>query len=93
MLSLPEFDPSKPKQQQGLYNKFNVSRTDGSDKRGGKHHGCDYFVLDITHDPLAVPALLAYADAAKEFGYLDLAADLEAKALKVGGFNIGSSSK
>jgi hypothetical protein len=45
----------------GLYNKFNVTRTDGSSEPGGKHNGCEYFVLDLTHDPFAVDALRAYA--------------------------------
>lgn len=49
-----------------IYRKFNVSRTDGRDKRGGKHDSCDYFVLDVTHDPHALPALQAYADACEE---------------------------
>lgn len=50
----------------GLYHKFNVSRTDGSSEPGCKHHGCDYFVLDLTHDPFAMPALAAYAEGCKE---------------------------
>lgn len=44
----------------GLYGKFRVERVDGSDKAGGKHDGCDYFVLDLTHDPHAIPAIKAY---------------------------------
>lgn len=46
----------------GLYHKFNVERTDGSSETGGKHCGCDYFVLDLDHDQHALAALLAYAD-------------------------------
>lgn len=46
-----------------IYAKFNVTRTDGTDRPGGKHDGCRYFVLDATHDPYAVAALHAYADA------------------------------
>lgn len=49
--------------EQGLFRKFDVRRVDGSDAPGGKHHGCRYFVLDVDHDPHAVPALVAYADA------------------------------
>lgn len=49
----------------GLYQKFNVSRTDGSSAAGEKHDGCEYFVLDVTHDPFAKAALLAYAEACK----------------------------
>ena len=59
--ALPERDPSKPAEAQGLFHKFNVTRTDGSDQPGGKHHGCAYFVLDVDHDPHAKPALQAYA--------------------------------
>lgn len=59
----------------GLYEKFNVSRTDGTSVPGGKHAGCRYFVLDVTHDPSAKPALLAYADSC-EADYPLLAEDL-----------------
>ena len=72
---LPEFDASRPRTEQGLYRKFNVSRVDGSDGPGGKHDGCDYFVIDRTHDKYASAALLAYA-AACEAEYPMLAADL-----------------
>jgi hypothetical protein len=41
----------------GLYDKFNVSRTDGKSAPGEKHAGCRHFVLDLTHDPHARPAL------------------------------------
>lgn len=41
----------------GLYRKFIVTRTDGKSAPGQKHDGCDYFVLDLTHDPHAAPAL------------------------------------
>lgn len=44
----------------GLYRKFNVTRVDGKDKPGEKHHGCRYFVLDIDHDPHARQAIGAY---------------------------------
>lgn len=60
---LPERSPLLPAERQGLFRKFNVSRVDGSDRPGGKHHGCDYFVLDVTHDKHAKAALRAYADA------------------------------
>lgn len=55
--NLPERDPTRTNAQQGLYAKFIVRRTDGSDAPGGKHHGCDYFVLDVTHDKHAKAAL------------------------------------
>lgn len=73
--TLPEFDPTKPHSEQGMYRKFIVRRADGSDQPGGKHHGCRYFVLDMTHDQFAKPALLTYADAC-EATYPELAADL-----------------
>lgn len=44
----------------GLYGKFNVSRADERDEPGEKHEGCEYFVLDLDHDPHALPALEAY---------------------------------
>ena len=61
----------------GLHAKYRVERTDGSSARGEKHENCDYFVLDVTHDSYALPALRAYADGcAAEFP--TLAADLRA---------------
>ena len=39
--------------ERGLYEKFAVERTDGKSKIGEKHEGCEYFVLDLTHDPHA----------------------------------------
>jgi hypothetical protein len=75
---LPERDASVPAEQQGLFRKFDVRRVDGSDKPGGKHHGCTYFVLDVDHDPCARPALAAYA-AACEATHPALAADLLTK--------------
>ena len=59
----------------GLYNKFEVRRVDGSSEPGGKHHWCEYFVLDLTHDKHAGAALLAYADSC-EAEYPLLARDL-----------------
>lgn len=59
----------------GLYGKFKVTRTDGSSKKGQKHAGCEYFVLDINHDPFVRYALAAYLDAAR-LAYPQLAADL-----------------
>jgi hypothetical protein len=38
---------------EGLGQKYYVTRTDGRDIMGEKHHGCQYFVLDLTHDPVA----------------------------------------
>lgn len=60
-----------------LYNKFQVRRTDGRDAPGEKHDDCTYFVLDLTHDPFAVPAIRAYAEACRE-SHPGLANGLEA---------------
>lgn len=51
--------------QIGIYNKYEVRRTDHRDDPGQKHATCAYFVLDITHDPHAVPALRAYAESCR----------------------------
>jgi hypothetical protein len=64
-------------QTKGLYRKFLVLRTDGSSEPGGKHDGCECFVLDITHDKYAAPALLAYAEAC-DAEYPELAKDIRA---------------
>ncbi len=58
----------------GVYRKFRVERTDGGSAPGQKHDGCEYFVLDTTHDPHARAALLAYADSC-ESKYPTLARD------------------
>lgn len=76
---LPERDHTKPAEQQGLFRKFEVRRTDGSDATPmGKHYGCEYFVLDINHDPHAAAALSAYADAV-EATHPALAADMRSR--------------
>lgn len=62
----------------GLYGKFHVARTDGQSDAGHKHFGCDYFVLDLTHDPNALPALIAYEQSCRE-KYPLLADDLAVK--------------
>lgn len=64
----------------GLYNKFNVTRIDGSSDPGGKHDGCEYFVLDLTHDKHAKAALLAYAKSCR-LEYPLLSEDLRIKAI------------
>lgn len=64
------------KKKVGIYQKFVVNRVDGKDSPGQKHHGCEYFVLDLTHDPHAIPAILAYAESCRE-EYPLLARDLE----------------
>lgn len=75
---LPLRDHSKPDTEQGLFQKFIVTRTDGSSGPGGKHEGCEYFVLDIDHDPLHKPALEAYANAC-ESTHPQLADDLRTR--------------
>jgi hypothetical protein len=74
-MPLPERDATKTAEQQGLFRKFVVRRTDGSDAPGGKHDGCDYFVLDVTHDKHAKAALAVYAASVEET-HPQLAADM-----------------
>jgi hypothetical protein len=59
----------------GIYHKFVVTRTDGRSAPGEKHADCFCFVLDAYHDPHALPALKAYADACEPTHPM-LAADL-----------------
>ena len=66
----------------GLYDKYHVSRTDGSSAIGGRHEGCYYFVLDTDHDQFAVPALLAYATAC-EAEFPMLARDLRDMVVRI----------
>jgi len=66
-----------PDTVRGLYTKYLVERVDGSSMPGGKHHKCFYYVLDTDHDPFAIPALQAYANACRD-KYPKLAADLDA---------------
>lgn len=67
----------------GLYGKFYVRRVDGRDTVGEKHADCEYFVLDMTHDPHAAAALRAYADSC-EAEFPALARDLRTKAASNG---------
>lgn len=46
----------------GLYEKFYVTRNDGSTDPGGRHEHCEHFVLDLTHDAAARAAARCYAD-------------------------------
>ena len=71
--------PGVTQAQRGVYKKFEVRRTDGKDRPGEKHHHCAYFVLDLDHDPHAIPALKAYAQSCRAT-YPELAADLLALA-------------
>lgn len=49
--------------RRGLYHKYDVKRTQDT---GDKHKDCKYFVLDLSHDPFAVPAIRAYAEACRK---------------------------
>jgi len=64
--------------EQGIYNKFNVTRTDGTDAPGGKHFGDEYFVLNLTTDKHTMPAIAAYAESCTA-EYPLLASELRAK--------------
>ena len=46
---------------EGLGQKYVVTRIDGRDTPGEKHDGCQYFVLDLTHDIAAREAAMQYA--------------------------------
>lgn len=90
---LPEENKEVGKEAQGLFRKFEVHRVDGTDRKGGKHHGCEYFVLDMDHDPVANQALAAYAaavratnptlaaDICKRYGLAETAAEQTAQVL------------
>ena len=67
----------------GLYQKFRVRREDGRDEVGEKHFGCEYFVLDLTHNPFAMAALFAYAKEC-ESEFPQLAADIRMKLVSIG---------
>jgi hypothetical protein len=74
---------SKDKRLKGLLpDRFLVRRADGSSRPRHKHEHCTYFVLDWVHDPYALPAALAYADACAA-EYPRLAADLRDKVAKL----------
>ena len=73
-------DTLADKRSRALSDKFEVHRKDGTDAPGGKHHGCQYFVLDVTHDPHARAALAAYAQSCRA-EYPLLAEDIERKLL------------
>lgn len=63
---------SDPAVAKALYGKYTVTRNDGKDGPGQKHHGCSYFVLDVDHDPHAHAALSlhnALLDAMREGVY------------------------
>jgi len=51
--------------QDGLYQKYNVSRKNPHSDPSKDSADCRFFVLDFAHDPFAIPALEAYAEACK----------------------------
>ena len=67
---------SESDKKRGFYQKYDVNRSDGSSEPGGKHDGCEYFVLDVTHDPHARAAVLSYAISCRA-DYPLLADDIE----------------
>lgn len=70
------------KRRKGIYRKFCVVRTDGKSEPGKKHADCEYFVLDLDHDPFAIPAIKAYAEACRK-RFPILASDLISKAVEI----------
>jgi hypothetical protein len=72
-------DAQVPDRDRGLYAKWQARRIDGSSEPGKKHHACELFVLDLNHDPHAIPALFSYASSAQADGYELLAGNLFAK--------------
>lgn len=83
MVEIAGYVPPPNKKAIGIYKKYHVFRADGTDRVGGKHCDCSYFVLDLSHDKFAEPALRAYADACKA-EYPVLASDLYMQADKLG---------
>lgn len=66
-------DRQLKRRRRGLYDKFDVRRTDGRDAPGDKHHDCPYLVMDLLHDPHGRVAGRAYADSAEGDGYYAMA--------------------
>lgn len=62
--------------ERGLYQKFIVTRADGTSEPGQKHEECSYFTLDLVHDKHAAAALGAYAQSCRA-EYPELAKDLD----------------
>lgn len=59
------------------HDKYTVIRNDGTDRPGEKHDGCQYFVLDLTHDAAARDALKFYANRCADGGRMQLANSLD----------------
>jgi hypothetical protein len=66
------FDKKTPEAKQGVYRKYYVKRLRD---RAKKHVNCEYFVLDLRHDPHSKAALIAYAKSCKK-DFPELASDL-----------------
>jgi folylpolyglutamate synthase/dihydropteroate synthase len=60
----------------GVKDRFHVSRFDGRDEPGGDRADSSYIVLDVTHNPYAPYAVAAYAQAIRATHPL-VAADLD----------------
>ena len=72
MIAKGETTMATDDKKRGLYDKFKVKHNDDPT---GRHKDCLYFVLDLDHDPHALPAIIKYIeDCEKE--YPVLAADL-----------------
>lgn len=71
--TIEDFEEPLPDEERGLYRKYYVRRLNDPT---GKHKNCFYFVLDMTHDPYAIPAAQAYANACRG-RYPILAKELE----------------
>ena len=66
--------------QRGLYAKYRpIERADAPNE---KHEDCEYFVLDLTHDPFAREAALMYAFRCRD-EYPQLAEDLAAEVARL----------
>lgn len=75
-MPFPPLNPALKKTAQGLYKKYTVIRNDGQGQSGAAHENDEYFVLNLTTDPFAKPALEAYAKACRD-KFPKLASDLE----------------
>lgn len=76
-------------QTRGLYRKFKVERTDSKSAPSEKHHGCEYFVLDMDHDKHARAAIEGYVQSLEKSGEFPLlAVDLRQKYLANGAFGL-----
>lgn len=68
--------------EKGLEQRYMVQHLGNPDK----HRDCEYFVLDLTHDPLARRAAGLYAAEARMVGHEKLADDLDARVNQIEAF-------